>query len=173
LRTVASVLADIERYREWLPGVERARVLASENETRVVEVAAARWGRGRSLFDVALQADGDVHFRQVGRFRGSGVSGVVDLTEVDEGVQLRVEVSAPMPGWFGRARRDLARAVAEASHALDLRVQSAVLGTLTASSSRPRSLLEVRRDDDGYRLWFQGKSWRLSAVEDAREPSES
>lgn len=160
LRTVDSVLADIERFGDWLPGVDHVRLLAREDRTAVLELGARRWGQGRYLFEVTVEPEAGLRFRQVGRLRQRGVSGSVTVEEADGGVLVQAEVSAMTAGIFDRGR-EAARALAEATHALDLRVQKAVLGSLPPVSGRERTVLEVRTGADGYELRFQDKTWRL------------
>ena len=106
-----AVVADVERYPEWVADVKEVRVLERDAEGRALVVAfrAGAFGRSTSYvlaYDYAhapgeiswTQREGDITSRLDGRYRfaaGDSSSTMVDY-------ELAVELRVPIPGFVKR-----------------------------------------------------------------------
>lgn len=105
------VVADIERYPEWVADLKEVHVLERDEEDRpvVVSFRAAAFGRSTSytlVYDYSkaphqfgwVQRSGDLTERLDGFYRFAGAPG--DRTEIT--YQLVVELRVPLPGFIKR-----------------------------------------------------------------------
>jgi len=64
-----AVLTDYSRYREWMPGVTRSRVLVREGDIAVVELEALGYAARPVTFEFVCTTPERIVFSQVGQLR--------------------------------------------------------------------------------------------------------
>lgn len=164
---VAAVLADYARYREWLPGVEQSRVLAAEGDVAVVELAAP--ARPPLVLETVRASATSLLFRQVDRYRRSGLAGRIELAPGAHGGETRVQAAATWAaGWLDfRASRRLRERLEHALTALETRLAAGAAGAVPV---RRRKLLEVVRTPHALELRLPGEVVRLPWPAAERRP---
>lgn len=159
---VFELLTDYPRLSEWLSGVESARVLAHEGDVAVIEVAAPGLSAPNLVLEMVHSPPGMAHFTRVDQYRGEGTSGTWELSERENGVDLRVKLR-PGPSFSGaRGRKRLGKGLEAALEAIRCGVEESVPeAETTEEEPGRRKILEVRRKGDGVVVWHRGKVFEL------------
>lgn len=166
---VHAVLADYERYREWLPGVTRSRVLVHEGDIAIVELEAQRYAARPLTFEFVRATAERILFNQVGQLRKSGLGGALELApdpEDDTLTQLEIETHLRLPPWRIAPGRLMRQALQEGLQALEAHLQA--LSRPGSTAARRRMLLEVRRRAGRLEVWYQGQVFSCPLDEEAR-----
>jgi len=162
-------LTDYPRLRDWLSGVERARILASEGDVVVAEVTAPGLGAPNLVLELVHSPPGLAHFTRVDQYRGEGTSGRWELIEIEDDVELRVQLR-PGPSFAGvRGRKRLQAGLANALETIrrDIR-ESTTEPEIEAEVDGRRLILEVTRRGTTVVVWHRGKVFELPGrVEDS------
>ena len=155
-------LTDYPRLREWLPEVEKARVLASEGDVVVAEVTAPGLGAPRLVLELVHSPPARAHFTRVDQYRGEGTSGTWELTEVNGEVELSVQLR-PGPAFAGargrkRLRAGLEKALQTISRGI---IENAAEPEMEADVDGRRKILEVTRSGNTVVVWHRGRVFEL------------
>ena len=159
---VFALLTDYPRLSDWLSGVESARVLVSEGDVVVAEVAAPGLGAPSLVLELVHSPPGLAHFTRVDQYRGEGTTGTWELIEDDDGVELCVRLR-PGPNFAGaRGRKRLRAGLEQALEAIRRGLEK----TLSQPESEAevagrRKILEVTRRGDTVVVWHRGKVFEL------------
>jgi hypothetical protein len=162
-------LTDYPRLRDWLSGVETARVLAREGDVVVAEVKAPGLGAPGLVLELVHSPPGLAHFTRVDQYRGEGTSGTWELIEDKDGVELSVRLR-PGPDFAGargrrRLRAGLENALETIRRGLNERSAEPEIG---AEADGRRKILEVTRHGNTVVVWHRGKVFELpSRAEDS------
>jgi len=155
-------LTDYHNLRDWLPGVESARVLAREGDVVVAEVKAPGLGAPGLVLELVHSPPGLAHFTRVDQYRGEGTSGTWELIDEDGEVALQVRLR-PGPSFAGargrkRLRTGLENALAVIRRGLNERTAEP---EIEAEVEGRRKILEVTRRGDTVVVWHRGKVFEL------------
>ncbi len=155
-------LTDYSCLPDWLPGVERARVLASEGDVVVAEVAAPGLGAPSLVLELVHSPPGLAHFTRVDQYRGEGTSGTWELIEGDRGVELRVRLRPGLSVAGARGRKRLRSGLENALEAIrDGLRENLAEPEIEAETEGRRKILEVTRRGDTVVVWHRGKVFEL------------
>lgn len=159
---VFALLTDYGSLANWLPGVGSARELAREGDVVVAELTAPTLGAPNLVLEIVHSPPAVAHFTRVDQYRGEGTSGTWELTEVDDGVELRVRVR-PGPALAGaRGRRRLRDGLEKALEAIERGLESAITEESQAVENEGRrKVLEVTRNGDTVVVWHRGRIFEL------------
>ena len=152
-----AVLTDYRRYREWLPGVTRSRVLVHEGDISVVEFETPRFAPRPVTFEFICTTPDRIVFRQVGQLGVRGLSGAFTVTLGAGGAGtagLEVQARLRMPFYRLAPRRLLGRMLEESGSALEARLDA--LAHPLSTADKRRMILEVRRRRGTLEVWYQG-----------------
>jgi hypothetical protein len=151
-------LTDYPNLKNWLPGVDDARVLVREGDVVVVEVAAPRLGAPSLVLELVHAPPAKVHFTRVDRYRGEGTTGLWALGESGGGSELRVRLQpgAGLVGLGGRRKfRDSLNTALKA-------ISAGFVGQEPESEAEGRrKILEVTRSGDTVVVWHRGEVYEL------------
>lgn len=155
-------LTDYPLLREWLDGVERARVLASEGDVVVAEVTAPGLGAPNLVLELVHSPPGLAHFTRVDQYRGEGTSGTWELIEHEGDVELRVQLR-PGPSFAGaRGRKRLQAGLENALKAIRRGIREITTEPeIEAEGDGRRKILEVTRRGNTVVVWHRGKVFEL------------
>lgn len=160
-------LTDYPNLKNWLPGLNDARVLVREGDVVVVEVAAPGLGAPSLVLELVHAPPAKVHFTRVDRYRGEGTTGLWALAESGDGsgseLQVRLQPGAGLVGFGGRRKfRD----------GLDTALEAIRAGFVEEkpepTADGRRKILEVTRSGDTVVVWHRGEVYELPrrSVED-------
>lgn len=161
-------LTDYPNLKNWLPGVNDARVLAREGDVVVVEVAAPGLRAPSLVLELVHAPPAQAYFTRVDRYRGEGTTGLWALVESDTGsgaeLRVRLQPGAGLVGLGGRRRF---------REGLD-RALEAISAGFVEEKAEPESegrqkILEVTRIGDTVVVWHRGEVFELPH----RRPEES
>ena len=163
-----AILADHERYHEWLPGVESVRVLDREGDVAVVQVRAPRLYNENIVVELIESAPRELRFRRIGSDLAE-ISGRCELDEAAGRSRVRLVLCAETPLWRPGNRRRLQAASSTALEALIRRLEE--LGSQEAPPAPGRrKILEVLERDDGLEIRLRGQHYRLVRVDGEEAP---
>lgn len=164
-----AILADYDRYREWLPGIEQSRVLASEGDIVVAEFKAPDYSQELVALEFIHSPPASITFSQVEHYGKPDIAGRWELSEpdVETGVIVKVAIRLNTPVVKLRSRRLMRTSLGETLAALAKRSAELAAGEIAEAPTR-RKILEVLRRPQGLEIWYRGESYLLSQV---RRPS--
>lgn len=154
-------LTDYPNLRNWLPGLNDARVLVREGDVVVVEVAAPGLGAPSLVLELVHAPPAKAYFTRVDRYRGEGTTGLWALAESETGsgaeLRVRLQPGAGLVGLGGRRRF---------REGLD-RALEAISAGFVEEKAEPESegrlkILEVSRSGDTVVVWHRGQIFELS-----------
>jgi hypothetical protein len=155
-------LTDYPKLKNWLPGVNDARVLVREGDVVVVEVAAPGLGAPSLVLELVHAPPAKAHFTRVDRYRGEGTTGLWALAESDTGsgadLRVRLQPGAGLVGLGGRRRF---------REGLDKALEAIRAGFVEKKpepepeSEDRRKILEVTRSGDTVVVWHRGEVFEL------------
>lgn|GEM_PF-4481162 len=171
---VYAVLADADRYRDWLPGVSATEILAQEGDITVVELRAAPGGggnaRGAALsVELIHSPPTALHFSQVDLYAGLGVTGRLKLAGDGATTTVHGRLTRRLPFFAWRRKARLRKFLAQGLEALAARAAQLASATEEAAidaagdpgETERRKILEVtRRPDGSTRVWYRGEVLR-------------
>jgi len=153
-------LTDYPNLKNWLPGVNGARVLVREGDVVVVEVAAPGLGAPSLVLELVHAPPAKAHFTRVDRYRGEGTTGLWALADSDTGsgaeLRVRLQPGAGLVGLGGRRRfrEGLEKALgAIRAGFVEKKPEREVEGR--------RKILEVTRSGDTVVVWHRGEVFEL------------
>ena len=155
-------LTDYPRLRDWLPGVETARVLVREGDVVVAEVKAPGLGAPGLVLELVHSPPGLAHFTRVDQYRGEGTSGTWELKEDESGTELRVRLR-PGPDFAGaRGRKRLRTGLEDALQTIRRGLnENTTESEIEAEGDGRRKILEVTRRGETVVVWHRGKVFEL------------
>lgn len=154
---VMARLLDYSHYADWFPEVTQSSLLVQEGDVSVIEVFAPEFSAQPIDIEVVKTGSNDLRFQRSGKTRDAQTAGELRLRASEQGSVLDIELHLSFP-WFRQptAGREIA-VLKGAAKALDMDV--------TARSRTPaerKLIMEVRRNGDGYEVWYQGHVFPLS-----------
>ena len=158
-----AVLADYERYPEWVPGLTAARILAREGDVVVLEVRAPRFRGRKVVLELIHSPPAEILFHEVGRQGEPGIAGRCELSADDGGTRVRLELRAKTPLLRLGSRRRLRGVAAGALEALAERSADLKAGRMPPPGGK-RKILEIREHDGHLEIRLRQERYRLVRV---------
>ena len=153
-------LTDYPNLKNWLPGVDDARVMVREGDVVLFEVAAPGLGAPSLVLELVHAPPAKAHFTRVDRYRGEGTTGLWALVPSGSGsgteLRVRLQPGAGLVGFGGRRKfRDSLNTALKA-------ISAGFVGQEPESEAEGRrKILEVTRSGDTVVVWHRGEVFEL------------
>jgi hypothetical protein len=162
-RLAFAVLAGYGSYRDWMPDVLESRLLAAEGDIAIVELVAPEFKRGKFILEFVDSSDDWLIYRQIDRYRRTGLGGRWDLEERDGGSGVVVRGSMSLRTSIfrfgsGRRLRQVLDGTLEALASRALRL--AAHGAVGEGLGR-RKVFELVRTADSLEIEYDGRIYDL------------